>query len=325
MKTIVSSSISTLFVVLMMHGNGVAQKAGITSFQFLKVMTDGRSTAMGEAYSSVVNTSEAVFWNPAALTEVQHVDIALSYLDWLLDVTHSSLSASYRFADLGVFGFQALLTNVGEIEVTRADALGFVGTEYNPGLTGETMSPGAMVLGLSFARQLTDKFSFGLTAKYVREDLEVQSKSTLAFDGGITFRTGYRSLVLAAVIRHFGPEIKYVGKSYPLPQTFTLGISAYLISPQSSFFFRSESNSLLFSYDLSQPRDYDQQHHAGVEYSFKDLIFLRGGYKMNYDEEGLAFGFGLRKSHFRFDYSYEDFGEFFDSVHRFTLGFKMND
>ena len=299
------------------------EKVGTTSFQFLKIMTDARSTGMGEAFSASVNSSNAVFWNPAALTRVENIDASVSYLDWLLDISHSSFSFAYKWFGVGTFGVQGLFTNVGEIEVTTVEALGFVGDTYNPGLTGETITPGALALGLSFARELTDKLSFGITAKYVQEDLDVDKVNTVIFDGGLTFETGFRSLRLAAVVRHFGQEIKYVDKSYPLPQTFTIGISALLVAAENGFFLSSADHALLFAYDMSQPRDYDQQHHLGVEYSLKDFIFLRTGYKFNFDEEGVTFGFGLKKGGFRLDYSYGDFGVYFDAVHRFTLGFAI--
>ena len=300
------------------------EKVGTTSFQFLKIMTDARSTGMGEAFSAVVNSSQAVFWNPGALVRVQHADFAVSYLDWLLDVKHTSVALAYRWRGVGVFGFQGLLTDVGEIEVTRVDHLGFVGDIYNPGLTGEKISPSAMSLGLSFARSLTDKFSFGVTAKMVREDLVVQSKTMLVFDMGLIYNTGYRTLQLSAVVRHFGPEVRYVDKSYPLPQTFSLGVMAYVLGPGNALLFPSGDHSLLLAYDMTHPRDYNQQHHLGFEYSFRNMLFVRGGYKFNYDEEGPAFGFGVKVKNFRFDYSYSDFGPYFSAVHRFTFGIRLD-
>jgi hypothetical protein len=298
------------------------EKVATTSFQFLKVMTDARSTSMGEAYCSVARGAESVFWNPAALARFGGTDLSISYVDWLLDTRQASIGFAHDLGNWGALGFQAIMVDIGEIEVTRVDALGFIGDTYNPGLTGETIHPSAFVLGGSYARALTDKFTFGLTAKVVHENLELESKTALAFDGGLTFDTGYRSLKLAAVIRHFGREIKYVDKSYPMPQTFTLGISGNLLSPSQFLLFPSEDHRLLLSYDLSHPRDYDQQHHLGAEYSFREVIFLRAGYKFNYDEEGLTLGFGLKAGRLRFDYSYAQFGEYFHSVHRFSIGFQ---
>jgi hypothetical protein len=109
-----------------------------------------------------------------------------------------------------------------------------------------------------------------------------------------------------------------------LPQTFTLGLSGYLIGNESSFFIDSEQNALLVSYDLSQPRDYSQQHHLGVEYALRNILYLRGGYKLNFDEEGFTYGFGIAYTGIRIDYSYSDFGEFLNAVHRFSVGFGIN-
>ncbi|MDZ7373403.1 MAG: PorV/PorQ family protein [candidate division KSB1 bacterium] len=299
------------------------EKVATTSFQFLKVTTDARATAMGEACVAAPRGAACLFWNPGALTTINGTDLNLSYVDWLLDTRQASLALAHSLGNWGTVGLQAMMVDVGEIEVTRVEALGFVGDVYNPGLTGETMKPSAVVLGVSYARALTDKFSFGLTAKLVHEDLELESKSALAFDAGLVFDTGYRSLRLGAAIRHFGREIKYVDKSYPMPQTFTLGIAGQLLGPAHYLLFPSEDHELTLAYDLSHPRDYDQQHHLGVEYAFRRSIFLRAGYKFNYDEEGLALGFGLKASRLHVDYSYAPFSEFLGSVHRFTIGLEI--
>jgi hypothetical protein len=309
------------------QGEGI-HKVGTTSFQFLKVMPDARSTAMGEAFTAVANNSEAVFWNPAALAKVTGFDVSLSYLDWLLDMKHQSFSLAYAVPGVGTVGFMGLMINIGDIQETRVDHLyrdDATGI-FNPGLTGRTISPGAIVFGIAFARNLTDKFAFGATAKYAREDLVAHAASAMIFDGGFTYRTGFRSLELASSIRHFGPEIKFLedGESYPLPQTLTIGVSAYLVSPENSFLLSADDHKLLLAYDMVEARDYGQQYHMGAEYALRDMLFLRCGYKMNYDEEGLALGFGFNVFNTRIDYSYCDFGESLDAVHRFSIGFMKN-
>ncbi|UCH62520.1 MAG: PorV/PorQ family protein [Fidelibacterota bacterium] len=315
-----------LFAVLLATGSPLLalEKVGITSFQFLKVMTDARSTAMGEAYSSVVKSSLAMFWNPAALTRISRFDLAFSHADWFLDARHFSFVAAYSVLGIGTFGFQGLLVDYGEIEETRVDHLGFIGDTYNPGLTGNKLYPGANAFGISFARDLTDKFAFGVTMKYAGEDLVVKSTSSVMFDAGITYRTGYRTLQLAAVVRHFGPEVKYIDESFPLPQTFNLGISGYLVAPQDNFLFSTTHHTLLLAFDMVQPRDYDQQYNIGLEYGLYDLIFLRSGYKINYDAEGLCLGAGLKYGNIRADYSFNDNGRYLGLVHRFTLGVSID-
>src|SRR5690606_6661385 len=243
---------------------------------------------------------------------------------WLLDVKHYSFSAAYNFEGIGTIGFHGLFTDVGEIEVTRVSSLGFVGENYNPGLTGEVIKPGAGSFGISFARFLTDKFAFGLTAKYVYEDLVYEKTGELVFDGGLVFKTGFRSIVLAASLLHFGPKVQFIDKSYPLPQTFTIGISGHLFSPGDPLLAQVNGHDLVISYDMVQPRDFDQQHVVGLEYSYDNMIFLRGGYKFNGDQEGLSAGVGLLFQNYRLDYAFNDYGQYLYSVHRVTLGFQFN-
>jgi hypothetical protein len=307
------------------------EKVGTTSFQFLKVLTDARATAMGEAYTAVTDNSDAVFWNPGALTKVTGTDFNFSYMDYFLDVNHFSFAGAYNLSGIGTIGIQGIFVDVGEMQVTRVSDLRFIGETYNPGLTGETFSPSAFVFGLSFAKSLTEKFSFGLTAKYIREDMDIKSASygdinasAIAFDAGLVYRTGFKSVEISAVVRHFGPEVTYVGQGYPLPQTFNIGISGYLMGKDENMFMNSENQSLLIAADLIQPRDYDQQYNIGLEYSLMDMLFLRGGYKINYDSEGLAAGFGLKFKNYRIDYSFNDYGDYLDSVHRFSIGFKID-
>ncbi len=298
-------------------------KVGTTSFQFLDVMTSARGTALGDSYGSIVDNSEAVFWNPAALTKVTDMDISIGYTPWLFGIDQYSFSGAYTIEDLGTIGLQAMYVNIGEIEVTRVDALGFIGDNYNPGLTGQIIKPNELVIGISFAKDLTDKFAFGLTAKYAREDLIVMSKGIVCFDGGFTFNTGYKTVKIAASIRNFGPQIKYISTSYPLPQTFNIGISGYLFSPNNALLMNIPDQSLLFTYDLIQPRDYNQQNCAGLEYSFENIVYLRGGYKFNGDQAGLTAGVGIKYNNYRIDYSYSSYGTYLGDIHRFTVGFEL--
>lgn len=81
--------------------------------------------------------------------------------------------------------------------------------------------------------------------------------------------------------------------------------------------------SLLFTFDLTQPRDFNQQNSIGLEYSFEDLVFLRGGYKFNGDQQGVTAGLGLKYNKYRVDYSYTNYGAYLGNIHRFTIGFDL--
>lgn len=314
-----------MMTILLTTSLSWGQKVGTTSFQFLKVIPDARSTAMGEAYVAADASSEVLFWNPGAAVSVSKLDVSISHVNWFMDTQLYAFSAAFSFPAFGTVGVLGMYNDYGAIDVTRVDFLDFNpdGT-FNPGLTGETMLPKSMLIGFSYARSLTNKFSFGLTAKWAHEDLYLEKASTFLFDGGILYDTGFKSVRIGAVIRHFGPEVKFVNETYPLPQTFEVGASAKLLSPGEALFSEVKNHELLFVYSIVHPRDYAQQQTMGLEYSWNNLFFIRGGYKFNFDEETLTTGLGFRIANARLDYSYIPMGNFLEPVHRFSFGYGLN-
>lgn len=304
------------------------EKVGTTSFQFLKVYPGARASAMSGAFCSVASNAEAIFWNPAGITNIKGFNTSIDYTSWFMDIKHYSFAAVYNFGEIGTLGLSGIVSDMGEIEETRVDMIGVGGLfegMFNPGITGRVFKPSSMAIGLTYATRLTDRFSFGVSAKYVREDLVYKQANAIIFDAGFLFETKFRSIVLGASIRQFGPEVKFVDKYYPLPQTFNIGVSANLFSPNDPLISSlGDDHNLLFSYDMIQPRDYDQMHSIGMEYSFKKLIYLRGGYTFNNDQEGLSAGVGINFNNYKIDYSFNDYGKYLNSVHRITVGFEFN-
>ncbi len=324
-----------LVVLVAAGGTANAQKVGTTSFQFLKVMPTARATAMGDAYASLATGAEALFWNPAGLARTTGHALTATHIPYLVDTRISSAGYAFSLGGFGQVGVQVQAVDYGDIEETRTDALGFNpdGT-YNPGLTGNTFGPSAFVVGVSYARSLTDRFSTGITAKYAHESLyggdyaaTNGSVNTAAgavlFDFGIQYATGFRSLTIAMAVQNFGPEVAFVDERFAAPLTFRLGAAGDLVGPN-GIVQQNAQNRVTVAYDLHQPNDYDQQMQFGLEYSFAEVVALRSGYKMNYDTEGFTFGAGLGAdligARFKIDYSYGGMGEFLGSVHRFTVG-----
>jgi len=299
-------------------------KSGTTSFQFLSVRPSSRAASLAGAFSTIADNSEASFWNPACLVKVQNMDASISYIDYFLDVKMYSFSAAYTTQDWGTFGIFGLYTDVGTIEETTRDAISVSGDNINPGLTGRTFTPYQLYGGISYAKSLTNKFSFGINVKYVEENLIYAKTGEVVFDGGINFNTNYKSIQIGASIKNFGKDVKYIDKAYPIPQTLNIGVSANLIgNTGNNLLVDSDIHKLLFAYDIIQPRDYAQEHAVGMEYSYDNMIALRVGYKFNGDQEGLSAGFGLHYQSLRVDYAYSAFGDYLPAVHRITLGFEL--
>ena len=78
--------------------------------------------------------------------------------------------------------------------------------------------------------------------------------------------------------------------------------------------------------DGISPNDYYEYMNVGMEYGFRDMVFLRGGYKgigMKNSEVGFSAGAGLKYTMdsnlgLAIDYAYVDYGRF-TNVQRFSL------
>jgi len=143
-------------------------------------------------------------------------------------------------------------------------------------------------------------------------------------------------------ISNLGPEMKFTGSDlvvkyddqngngsnppvgaelkttpYDLPLVFRLGV-AYDVD-------MGPKSVLTLSSELKHPNDNIQQGAIGAQFGFDNQFFLRGGYKINYDEEGLTLGGGLNtkvstSTRLVIDYAWQDFGRL-QSTQRFSIGF----
>jgi len=88
------------------------------------------------------------------------------------------------------------------------------------------------------------------------------------------------------------------------------------------FFGEHPDYSLNVGLDGIHPRDWGEQYKVGAELSFKNMVFLRAGYKFNCYAEGLNAGAGIELSGIKLDYSYSRH-ELFDMINRASVGFSF--
>lgn len=325
-----------------------AQKVGTSSLQFLKVMPTARAAAMGDAYATLAAGPDAMYWNPAGIAGETRTAFSASMVLWLFDTRQNMLAGTVPLGEWGTAGVQLQYVDYGTMDVTRTDRLDFIGSSpdlrYNPGYSGETFSPTAMVIGVSYANRMTDRFSAGLSMKYVQESLwnsptvvltkpltgETEEVNTYTrvflFDFGMLYNTGYRSVKIGVSIQNFGSQVKFAREWFPAPLAFRFGTAGDLIGPD-ALFAASDAHRITAAFDIFQPNDYAQQFHGGVEYAFAEALFLRAGYKFNYDNDALTAGAGVRQEisgmPFTVDYSYGAMGDYLPAVHRITVGAQL--
>jgi hypothetical protein len=327
--------ILTVLLIAGLAGSASAQfaKVGSSGAQFLKIGVGSRYQGMGEASVATVNDVYAMYWNPAGLASVENSAVSFTNVNWVLDVNLNYVAYARNFENVGVFGASAAILSMGDQEITTFD--------QQDG-TGNTYTASSYAIGVTFARQLTAKFAFGATAKYVGEKIYHEHSGGIAFDFGTMLTTGFRSLRMGMSISNMGPQLKFSGSdldvaydgrigtgsnspigatlkatAYDLPLIFRVGL-AYDVD-------FSAKSILTLSSELKHPSDNSEQGSLGAEFGYNDQFFLRSGYKVNYDEENLSLGGGLKLSlgqgtKLVVDYAWQNFGRL-ESAQRFTVGF----
>lgn len=298
-----------LFLFLLLPGFVHAQytRPGSTDAQFLKIGVSPRGTGMGDAYIAVVSGAEAVYYNTAALARVKGTDIVFNHNEWFAGINHEFAAIAHTFGRVGTLGISFTGLYTDEMKVR---------TPLQPDGTGETFYAGNYRAGLTYSRYLTDRVSIGVSMNYVTMSLYSGiSASTYSVDVGALYVSGFRGFRFGMQIANFGSDVKFINESYPLPTDFTFGLAFHAIE--------GESQQLLLSISAVKPNDGQPLGHTGAEWSYKDFLFLRGGYRINYDVATYSFGGGVRldinKYAFRVDYSYNDFS-LLGAAHRFGVG-----
>ena len=294
----------TVFLPVLLYGQN--DRPGSTSAQFLTISVSPRAASMGEAYISVADGAEATVYNPAALAWVTSTEFAFTHTEWFAGINHEFVAAVHRFGDLGTFGLSMTALYTDEMDVT---------TPLRPEGTGETFYATNLRVGLSYARHLTGRVTFGATINFIYLSLYTGvDENAISADISAAYVTDFHDFKFAMRIANFGSEIKFINEPYPLPVSFIFGFSMNAIE--------LERNKLLVSVNGIKPNDGSPVAVIGAEWDFNSLIFLRGGYRLNSEVETYSFGTGIQlelsQFQIRFDYSYSDFSSL-SGAHRFGL------
>jgi hypothetical protein len=334
--------LSLLFILMLVPGLLQADtfaKTGTAGLQFLKIGIDARAIGMAEAYTAVTDDISSVYWNPAGLALKSQNQVLFSHTEWVADVRYEYLAAS-RITSMGTFAISAAYLWMDWMDVYTEDSF------ENP--TGEQFTNSDLAIGLTYANEYTDKFSFGFTAKYLREDLDEYSVDGVSVDIGSLYNTGWRNLTIGMSLRNFGQDLKYELDNdndgdldedpfdlldndgdglidedreevpFKLPMNFSLGVAIDL--------YRTDQQSLISSVQLDNCVDRMETYNLGFEYQVGTLK-LRAGKQFLLDAAGFSAGFGVKIptsfAIFDLDYSYTDMGDlsedFVNSPHRVSL------
>jgi hypothetical protein len=326
-----------LFALLQSEGFSQITKTGTTAAKFLSIGIGPRANAMGGAFTSIVDDATALYWNPAGAASLDQYEAMFTHTSLFkdLDISLNYAAIVVPTEGWGNFGVSVTSLDYGMMDVT---------TEYYPEGTGEKFSASSYAFALSYARNITEDFTAGITIKYIRELIYNSSADGIAFDIGTIFNTPFYGIKFSSIISNYGPKMQMSGEDllvrhdadpnsngnnetvdayyktdkFELPLKLQIGLSK-------DFQFL-ENQKLTIAVDATHSNDNAEYINVGGELAlFDDLLYLRGGYKALFledSQEGLTLGvginYGLEVIYFGFDYAFQEY-EFLGNTHSFGV------
>lgn len=270
------------------------ERAGLSALSFLKNDVSVRSTAMAGASVSLAGDAYSIYHNPAGMIDVKNLNFALTHTFWGADINQSFGAAIIPLKNkTSALGFSLNSLNSGAIEER---------TEFMPGGTGRMIYVNNTAFGASYSQQLSASFSLGATLKYVYENLADYTNHSLNVDLGFLYKTDFKDLTFAVLVRNFGGNSSLTGdflastynrvpggnlEDNTLPNVFSMGLS---VIP-----WKKDRHSILAAFQLNHPNDNAENYRLGVEYNYMEILSVRSGLKISVKGQSLpTIGFGIR-------------------------------
>lgn len=273
------------------------------SLSFLKLPTTAKQSALA-GYIALSDDVGGIFCNPSGLVSSTSL-FGFSHTEHFQQIKYDFLGYVVKKTNYTIsFGLAALYTNNIEGRTGEKDFDPVYVNIYQVTEPEFYYDVSSIQAGISFAKKINQKISFGTTLKFVGERIyEVEGKTVL-LDTGLQYNFS-QNLVLGFVINNFGLPIKYTEKYYPAPTEIGLG-------------GKYKFNKFCFVSDIVKPIYEDLSVNFGSEIEVVEFFVLRLGYRYKvqgwYLEDknlplGISLGFGLNYFGTKLDYSISSFGE----------------
>ena len=293
---------------------------GTTAAEFLLLGAGARGSALGGAFSALTSDVTALYYNPAGVALMQRPQAIVSTYSYVADTRYSWLGIAFPMAggqraigfSAGTFGFSG--QPVYTVEEPEGD-----GSTY---AVAETFIQG------TYAQNFSDRFSAGLSLKYVNDELGSTRASGLAVDFGTNFHAtvGERPIRASFVIQNLGTTLAHRGadlnvgvdrepplgtvpvpqepaaaelktKDFQLPAMFRVGVALDVVT-------QSNSRVTLLS-EFTQPNNTRPGAGAGLELALTNVgnsgfsFAARGSYSIQPDNDldpGTGAGFTTQET-----------------------------
>lgn len=278
----------TILLAVVCTAPALAQDGGTQSP--FSIGAGSRAISLGRSFVSVADDASAIYWNPAALRNVQRKQLMGMYMPLYGDFTganYAFLGLAYPTLSAGSFGLG--LQHVG------ADFEGYDASSVPTGT--QNYSETQVLIGYAFERDynyFAGRLAAGVNFKIANQQIAGASSTSPGIDLGFRYVPEFAPrFALGLNLQDLvGPKVKLFQEDDKTDRTIMFG--AGYTHP----FANGSAIRLMLEYD--SPQRADAKFHIGGEYAFSHYASLRAGV----DDGDLTFGIGFTVSMFGLDYAY---------------------
>jgi len=317
---------------------GSPDRIGTSGAPELRLPVGARGVALAGSDLGTIGGAEALFYNPAGIVETKsRTEVLFSHTEYIADMKVNYFAVTQAMGSNSI-GVSAKVLSIGDMVYT---------TEAAPDGTGEKFSPTFSVLGLSYARRMTDRVNFGATVNYVAERILQETAAGVSFGFGFEYDTDFHGARLGMIMNNIGPNLEYQGSDLqhlqqlpgynPFVSPRSLGLNTASFEQPTNFQFgmslplvRGGENTFALHGAYISNSFADDEGRVGAEFVFKKVLALRGGYKITSNKDDLfgpSYGAGFRvplgASGMWIDYAGQPVSKYFDDVQHVTLTFQF--
>lgn len=271
-------------------------------YSFLRLPVSAHAAALGGDNITISDGDPAlIFHNPALISNTADKSINLNFMTYMEGSTTASASFIKAWGERATWGISAQYMDYGSMKEMTADNIEL-----------GTFSAKDIALAGTFAYLLSDRWSGGITLRFISSSIASYNSIGIASDLGLNYFDEERGWSISAVAKNLGGQVKAYQDEYEkIPLDLQVGVSK-----------RLEAAPLRFSATLSRLNRWNTnfiQHLAlGADIFLGETIYIAGGYNFRRRDEmkiydgdsssshgaGVSFGAGLMLQRFKLNVAY---------------------
>lgn len=221
-------------VLVLGPGVGAAQEGtdntgyGTAAAEFLLLGANARGAALGTPFAAIANDVGSLYYNPGGVALVRSAGIQASTYSYVADTRYNWAGLVLPFSgNSRAFGVQFGTFGFGDQPVYTVE---------QPDGTGAVYSVSQTFVGLTYSQDFSDRFSAGITPKFISDQLGDASGSAFAVDFGTHFHStlGGKPIQFSFTLQNLGTNIDYSGDALnvSVPRDSVPGVPGVPNNPQ---------------------------------------------------------------------------------------------